>query len=125
MHERHGFLTAPTVMKYRGSIIRGAFPLLPCHYGALDSFLFKTLCSREYSSSLSHSAPGSCISALNNDGKLHHRGLALVPEAKLRSSNITRALRQFPIQYLLGNSRVIHACNVSKPSKSPRPSDWL
>ena len=95
------------------------FRLLPGLYSALDSFLFRTLFAPVNTAALHlHSIQASCIPALNVDGNLHHEGLALVLEAKLRSSNVTRALRQFPTQYLFGDSGVIH---VSKPSQSLRP----
>ena len=55
--------------------------------------------------------------------KFHHGHCTLALEAKLGSSNVTCAFRQFPIQYLFGNSGVIHVCNVSKPHKTPRPAN--
>ena len=66
----------------------------------LDSFHFKTLYSRECSSSPFHSILGNCVPALNIDGTLPHGGLALVLGVKLRSSIVTCVL----IQYLFGRS---------------------
>ena len=117
------FLTMPIVGECCAVIHCGAFASLSILYGALDSILFTALCSYENSSSPPHSILDNHIPVSNTDRKLHHGRITLVLEAKLESSNVTNALRQFLKLYLFGNSGVIHACNVSKPPQTQRRWD--
>lgn len=123
------FLTTTTVVEYCGIINRWAFAFFSRLYGALDSFFFFiALCTRENSSSTAQLIASNRIPVHNIDRKFHRVRFTLVLEAKLESSNITSVFRQFPIQYVFVDSGDIHAHNVPKPPKTPRPQDgiqWL
>ena len=116
------FLTMLTVVEYCGG-----FASLSSLYGTLDSILFIVVCSHKNSSSPPHSILilGNHIPVRNIDRKFHHGRFTLVLEVKLGLSNITCALCQFPISYLLGNSGVVHAGKVSRLPEMPRPQDGI
>ena len=104
------YLTIPTAVEYCGVLHCGAFASMSILYGALDSILFIAVCSFENISSPPHSILDNHIPVRNIDRKFHPGRFKLVLEAKLGSSNVTCALRQFPIWYLFGNSGDLFVC---------------
>ena len=96
----------------------------------MDSVLFTALCSYENCSSPPRSILGNHIPVRNTDRKSHHGRFTLALEAKLGSSNVTCALRQFPVQYLSFSSYVcLPVCLfICFPLSLPLPAQvvsWL